>query len=317
VYAVGVLVTIVLSNDATAVVLTPAVAAAVRKAKAEPLPYLFACAFIANAASFVLPISNPANFVIFAGAMPSLPRWLAAFALPSLVSIVATFVVLALISRRDLRGTTATDVDIAQLGKSGGLALAGIGLTAVALLTASAFDAPLGATTCACGVLVFGIASLRDRAAFDGILRSISWTVLVLVAGLFVLVQGLDATGVLNLTRHGVQTLAAWPPALAVLGAAGVTAAASNVMNNLPSGLIAGESVATLHGHNALRSAIAIGIDLGPNLSVTGSLATVLWLIALRREQIDVTAWTFLRAGALVMPPALVLAVLSILTTTQ
>lgn len=219
--------------------------------------------------------------------MPTLPRWLAAFALPSLVSIVATFAVLALISRRDLRGTTSTDVGIAQLGKSGGLAFAGIGLTAIALLTASAFDAPLGATTCACGVLVFVIASLRDRAAFAGFLRSVSWTVLVLVAGLFVLVQGLDATGLLKVTSHGVQTLATWPPVLAVLGAAGVTAAASNVMNNLPSGLIAGASVATLHGHNALRAAIAIGIDLGPNLSVTGSLATVLWLIALRRKQTE------------------------------
>jgi arsenical pump membrane protein len=317
VYAVGVLVTIVLSNDATAVVLTPAVAAAVRKAKAEPLPYLFACAFIANAASFVLPISNPANLVVFAGAMPALPRWLAAFALPSLVSILVTFAALALISRRDLRGATSTDVDIAPLGKSGGIALAGIGFTAIALLTASALDAPLGATTCACGVLVFVIASLRDRTAFGDILRSVSWTVLVLVAGLFVLVQGLEATGLLDVTRQGVQTLASWRPVLAVLGAAAVTAAASNVMNNLPSGLIAGASLATLHGHNALRAAVAIGIDLGPNLSVTGSLATVLWLIALRREGIDVTAWTFLRAGVLVTPPALVLAVLSVLVTTH
>jgi arsenical pump membrane protein len=315
VYAVGVLVTIVLSNDATAVVLTPAVAAAVRKAKAEPLPYLFACAFIANAASFVLPISNPANLVVFAGAMPSLPRWLAAFALPSVVSILVTFAVLALISRRDLRGATSTDVDVTSLGNSGGIALIGIGFTAIALLTASAFDAPLGATTFACGAVVFVIASLRDRAAFADILRSVSWTVLVLVAGLFVLVQGLDKTGLLDVTRHAVHLLAAWPPVLAVLGAAAVTAAASNLMNNLPSGLIAGASVAPLHGHTALRSAIAIGIDLGPNLSVTGSLATVLWLIALRREHIHVTAWTFLRAGALVMPPALALAALSILIT--
>jgi arsenical pump membrane protein len=317
VYAVGVLVTTVLSNDATAVVLTPAVAAAVRKAKAEPLPYLFACAFIANAASFVLPISNPANLVVFAGAMPSLPRWLAAFALPSLVSIVGTFAILALTSRRDLRGPASSAGDIAQLGKSGGLALAGITLSAIALLDASAFDAPLGATTCACGALVFAIASLRDRAAFGAILRSVSWTVLVLVAGLFVLVQGLDATGMLNLASHGVQTLAAWPPVAAVLAAAAVTSAASNLMNNLPSGLIAGAGVASLHGHDALRAAVAIGIDLGPNLSVTGSLATVLWLIALRREQVDVTAWTFLRAGILVMPPALILAVLSILITTH
>ncbi|MDP9126380.1 MAG: arsenic transporter, partial [Pseudomonadota bacterium] len=53
---------------------------------------------------------------------------------------------------------------------------------------------------------------------------------------------------------------------------------------------------------------IAIGIDLGPNLSITGSLATILWLVALRREGEHVSAWQFLRVGMLVMPLALVAA---------
>jgi hypothetical protein len=65
VYLVGTMVTVFLSNDATAVVLTPAVYAAARQANAKPLPYLLICAFIANAASFVLPISNPANLVVY------------------------------------------------------------------------------------------------------------------------------------------------------------------------------------------------------------------------------------------------------------
>jgi arsenical pump membrane protein len=53
------------------VVLTPAVYAATRAARVkEPLPYLLICAFIANAASFVLPISNPANLVVFGAHMP-------------------------------------------------------------------------------------------------------------------------------------------------------------------------------------------------------------------------------------------------------
>ncbi len=65
VYAVGTAVTILMSNDATAVVLTPAILSAVRKAKVEPLPYLFVCALIANAASFVLPISNPPTWSSF------------------------------------------------------------------------------------------------------------------------------------------------------------------------------------------------------------------------------------------------------------
>ena len=55
-----------------------------------------------------------------------------------------------------------------------------------------------------------------------------------------------------------------------------------------------------------------IGIDLGPNLSITGSLATILWLIATRREGLEVTFWDFLKWGALVMPPALLVALLAL-----
>jgi arsenical pump membrane protein len=139
----------------------------------------------------------------------------------------------------------------------------------------------------------------------------------VLVAGLFVLVQGMERTGLLDLTRDAARAMASWPATLAVLGAGGSTALASNVINNLPAGLIAASSVAALHGHDAVRVAVAIGIDLGPNLSVTGSLATVLWLIALRRESIEIGAWSFLRVGALVMPPALLLALESLALTSR
>jgi len=93
VYCVGIVVTTFLSNDATAVVLTPAVLAAVKKARAKPLPYLLICAFIANAASFVLPISNPANLVLYGSNMPPLLAWLRSFAVPSVLSIGSTYLV--------------------------------------------------------------------------------------------------------------------------------------------------------------------------------------------------------------------------------
>ena len=94
IYVVGIIVTAFLSNDATAVVLTPAVYAAAKAAKAKPLPYLVVCAFIANAASFVLPISNPANLVLYGNHIPALWPWLKQFALPSILSIAATYAVL-------------------------------------------------------------------------------------------------------------------------------------------------------------------------------------------------------------------------------
>ncbi len=65
------------------------------------------------------------------------------------------------------------------------------------------------------------------------------------------------------------------------LAAAFGIAALSNVMNNLPSGLLAGGALQGAQVPHSIRDAVLIGVDLGPNLSVTGSLATVLWLIVL------------------------------------
>jgi arsenical pump membrane protein len=312
VYGVGTIVTVVLSNDATAVVLTPAVAAAVRKAEAAPLPHLLACALIANAASFVLPISNPANLVVFADRLPALGSWIAMFGVPSALAIAVTFAVLAFVVRRDLQGGLAPAGDLPPLTTNAQVTLLGIGVTAAALVAASALNWRLGMTTCAAGAVVYLVILACDRAAAIGVVRSVSWSVLVLVAGLFVLVQGMELTGLLGLTRRAAEFAAGWPPVFGILGAGLTTGFVANAINNLPAGLIAGASVATVHGHAALRAAVAIGIDLGPNLSVTGSLATVLWLIALRREQVSVSAWSFLRVGATVMPPALVLALVSL-----
>ena len=136
--------TIFLSNDATAVVLTPAVAAAVKTAKVkDPLPYLFVCAFIANAASFVLPISNPANLVIYGSHMPPLLQWLPRFAaaLRRCRSSRPIAVLRLTQNARALPTTRSTRRcrDPGPVG-AGKLAAAGIGLTAVALLASSAFD---------------------------------------------------------------------------------------------------------------------------------------------------------------------------------
>src|ERR1700693_5951951 len=143
VYGVGMLVTIFMSIDATAVVLTPAILAAVRKAKVAPLPYLFACAMIANAASFVLPISNPANLVVFHASMPPLGRWLSNFGIPSLLSIFVTFFVMRVIFRADLRGPTHLEEGSKVLNRDGKIVLGGLALMVPVLLAASAYGKDL------------------------------------------------------------------------------------------------------------------------------------------------------------------------------
>jgi arsenical pump membrane protein len=311
VYLVGTIVTIFLSNDATAVVLTPAVYAAAKRAKAKPLPYLFICALIANAASFVLPISNPANLVVYGAQMPPLKVWLAEFGLASLVSIIVTFVVLRFTQQADLTGEISRDVEVPKLSRGGHLAAGGIGLTAVVLLIASSLNWQLGLPTFLAGSATALLVVILNRLTPWEIAKDISWSVLPLVAGLFVLVEAVQGTGLLQPLVTLLPASAAYAPNATGLVMGSLVALLCNVVNNLPLGLIAG-SVSTgaqLSPH--VTGALLIGVDLGPNLSVTGSLATILWLVALRREGQAVSGWKFLKLGCLVMPPALLAALVT------
>jgi arsenical pump membrane protein len=316
IYGVGIVVTAFLSNDATAVVLTPAVAAIARAAKAkDPLPYLLICAFIANAASFVLPISNPANLVIYGSHMPPLLRWLPRFALPSVLAIGATFVSLRLTQNRALRDGIARDVEVPALSAAGRTAAFGITATAALLMLASARAWQLGLPTCLAGLATTAAVLSVSRTSPLPVLRGISWGVLPLVAGLFVLVEALNRTGLTGMIagllhaamRHGTLQ-AGWYTGV-------VLALACNIMNNLPAGLIAGTAVQAAHAPPSVTAAMLIGVDLGPNLSVTGSLATILWLTALRRDGLHVSAAQFLKLGLIVMPPALVLALAGLMVS--
>ena len=203
VYGVGIVVTAILSNDATAVVLTPAVFATARRARADALPFLFICAMVANAASFVFPISNPANLVVYDGNVPPLGAWLARFALPSLLAIAATYALLRLVFRSRLRGACAVEVQRAPLSPAGKIGLAGIIGTAIVLLAASALHFALGLPTALCGGASL-IAIWAARRQFPAAaLRGIAWSVLPLVAGLFVLADAVDRTTL-------ASTLASW-----------------------------------------------------------------------------------------------------------
>lgn len=308
VYGIGTFTTIFMSNDATAVVLTPAILTAVRKARVEPLPHLFACALIANAASFVLPISNPANLVVFHEGMPPLGRWLLAFGVPSLLSIASTYLVMRLLFRSELQGAIKGADDEgkqAKLTANGKIILGGLAFVIVVLLTASAFNKDLGLPTCLAALAVTAVVSIKAKANPVALAKEISWGTLALVAALFIMVDAIESMGALKFTTevlHRAEQLGTTGAAMAVGFLVGV---ANNLVNNLPLGLIAGGTIQTAHMKGLIANAVLIGVDLGPNLSVTGSLATILWLLALRKCDIEVSFWKFLKVGAIAMPVAL------------
>jgi arsenical pump membrane protein len=313
VYAVGTLVTVFLSNDATAVVLTPAVYAAARQARVNALPYLFVCAFIANAASFVLPISNPANLVLYGAGIPVLAVWLAQFGVSAAVAVAVTFVLLRLVMRRSLGPSFQPPQGLPALSRTGRIAAGTIILTAAGFVLASARGWPLGTVSCAFGCVVCVlVAFVRKELPFP-VLRHVAWSVLPLVAGLFVLVRAVEGTGALHSVAGWLERSAREAPDATAMLSGLTVGLGSNLVNNLPMGLLASSVAAAAHAGALLRGALLVGVDLGPNLSVTGSLATILWLIAIRREGEDVSFWRFLKVGAIVMPLSLLAALSALL----
>lgn len=308
IYGIGTLVTIFMSNDATAVVLTPAILTAVRKSKVQPLPYLFVCAFIANAASFVLPISNPANLVVFHNEMPPLAKWMLSFAVPSVLSIVATFLALRWIFRKPLRAAIEGEIEDHLLTGDGRLVLWGLAAMAAILLVASAFGKDLGLPTCLAALAITVVLSIKTRSNPLRLAREISWETLALVAGLFIMVDAMEGVGAMRLTQEWLAWAQALGPVQRTFATGFAVGIANNLVNNLPLGLIAGSTLLTAHARGLIADAVLIGVDLGPNLSITGSLATILWLIALRKEKLNISFWGFLKVGVVAMPIALLAA---------
>jgi arsenical pump membrane protein len=313
VYGIGTVVTILMSNDATAVVLTPAILTAVRKANVKPMPYLFACAIIANAASFVLPISNPANLVVFHDGIPPLARWIISFAVPSIASIATTFVAMKWIFRRELKHTIDGEPQASALSGNGRLVIAGLSAVVGVLLLVSALRMDLGLPTLIAAVEITLLISLRSKKNPLLLAREVSWQTIALVAGLFIMVETVDNIGALKFTQAWLTWAESHGSLTGALVSGFAVAIANNVVNNLPLGLIAGSTLHAAHSSGLIANVILIGVDLGPNLSITGSLATILWLLALRREQIHTGFWAFFKVGVIVMPISLITSIAAVL----
>jgi arsenical pump membrane protein len=142
------------------------------------------------------------------------------------------------------------------------------------------------------------------------VVREVPWGLLGLVAGLLLLVGGADQAG-LFAPLVGVIDAAAARGSAGLPGLVVGMALLANVINNVPSALVAGTAVGGLPpgvGRSDLAAAVLVGVNLGPNLTTIGSLATMLWLVLLRRRGLEVSALAYVRVGGLVTVPALALA---------
>jgi arsenical pump membrane protein len=311
VFVLGGIVTATLSLDTTAVLLTPIVLSFVRRLGVSARPYVIACAFVANAGSLALPVSNLTN-LIFAGAFHlAFGRFVLVMLPVQLAVLAVTYVALRSHFASDLGSfdVAALTADPAEVIPHRGYFLTTTIVLAAALVgygLAPLFGVePYGVAFVAAGALALaGIATGRVGRALLG---DVSWGVVPFVLGLFVVVQALDNLGLASALARFIAAApgGALGRALATTGA---TAVASNAMNNLPAALVARAALAQAAGDPLLVYAALVGTNVGPNVVPFGSLATVLVLTLARRSGVHVSAGAFARAGLWATPLACVVA---------
>jgi arsenical pump membrane protein len=320
--------TAVLSLDTTVVLLTPVVHETAGRLRVPPKPHVYACTHLANSASLLLPVSNLTNLLAFSVSGLTLTRFTALMALPWVVAIAVEYAGFRLFFAADLSGR-ASEPSPAQ--PSGQLARPAAepdesGIPWFALVTVTATLAGFVLTSFAglnpawaalAGVCVLGARELgrRQLTAVD-LIRAASVPFLLFVLGLGLVVQGLTAHGLGTVVG---QLIPGGSSLLVLLAIAGVAAVLANAVNNLPAVLIL-LSVLAAPGVPPAPGpllAVLIGVNIGPNLSYTGSLANLLWrrLLAARDQATDLGEFT--RLGLLTVPAALVLATVALWAALQ
>lgn len=311
VVVVGALVSALFSNDAGALVLTPVIYVLVARVGLEPLPYVLACTFVADAASLALPISNPVNVIVSDGLGLS-PISLIPVLLPmTLASVAALLGILAwqYLPRLPVRMPVPLSERMAPspptLAQRRTWAM--LGLVGLAFGVGSFAGLPLGPLMMAGWLMLVAVERRGGRRGSP--LEGIAWSLLVFVAAMTVVVAALSAAGVTAWLAELILGPVRDSPTGAFVVSAGIAAVGANLLNNLPAALVLVEAVramgmapATLHA--AALGTIA-GADLGPNLTPVGSVATLLWLVLLRQRGFEVSSWSYIRIGLIVTPVTL------------
>jgi arsenical pump membrane protein len=244
------IVTALLNLDTAVVFLTPVLLHAAGRRRCDVRPFLYGALLIANGASILLPGSNLTNLIVLAHERLSGAAVAEAMVVPWLATIVLTVAFLAAWYRPHAQAAPATAPPPLHIGTG---VLASVAATALILSLANPALPVLGV-----GLLAVARARLRPRLDLH------------VLAGLFLVAVAL---GTLARRWHGPAQLLA---GLGGVGTAAVGAAAGVVVNNLPAAAL----LAARRPPHPLP--LVVGLDLGPNLAVTGSLAAYLWYTAAR-----------------------------------
>ncbi len=299
-FALAALTTVVLSLDATVLLVTPVVVRAMRELGARERGPLYACGHLANSASLLLPISNLTNLLAFHASGLGFLHFAALMALPWAAALAVEWVVLsragaAGAARRPAEASAASAAEAPRPWPRVPLAILAVTLVGLGCSTL------LGLEPWVVGLAGAAAMTALTRPQPRALGRATQPGFVLYVLALAVTVEAVAGQGLSDVIDGALPTGTSWA---SLLGATAVAALVANLVNNLPATLLL-LPVAAAAGTPTLL-AVLIGVGIGPNLTFTGSLATLLWRRRLAADGIDVPLGEFTRLGLLTVPAALV-----------
>jgi arsenical pump membrane protein len=306
VFVLASVITAVLSLDAAVVLLTPVVFVTAARLGARPRPHVYACTHLANTASLLLPVSNLTNLLAFAASGLSFTRFAALMALPWLVAIGAEYAVFRRFFAADL-DASAPGPPAAEPPEVPVFAVVVVACTLAGFAGTSVIGVNPAWAALAGAVALAARALAQRRTTPAAVLRAANVPFLFFVLGLGIVVRAVVDNGLAGALGHMLPGGATLP---SLLGTAALAAALANVINNLPAVLVL-LPLAFPAGPGAVL-AVLLGVNIGPNLTYAGSLATLLWRRIAREHDTSVDLGEFTRLGLLTVPAALILAVVAL-----
>jgi arsenical pump membrane protein len=314
VFILGALVTTLLSLDVMVIVVTPIVYQIAVHRRLDPLPFMFACAFVANTGSMLLPISNLTNLLVYQNTGVTFIEFARTMWLAEIVAVATNFLIFLIIFRnsipRRLPRAIAAELPATDWWyyTAGGLLAA----TLVGLLACGLTGNPLSYAAIAGALIVLAVGLLGSKVVPAEIGRKISWPLIIFVIGMLIVVRSAEQTFLAG-ARAPLPDNASG----ALAAAAAICALGSDVVNNVPMTLLALQFLRNLGPsiHNAAIWGTLAGVNIGPTLTTYGSLATMLRLTAIRKRGLEVSTKLYLRVGLIAMPVILTATVFALLVT--
>ena len=309
-----------LDNVTTVLLVAPVTLLVCDRLGVPPVPFLIAEVFASNIGGTATLVGDPPNIIIASRSGLTFNDFLAVLAPFVAVVLVVLVLLCRIMFRRAFRYDPDRTAQVMALRERDAIreprlvvvSLAVLGAVLVAFVLHTVLGLEPSVVALLGGLLLLALSRLDA----GEVARDVEWPTLVFFAGLFVMVGGLVATGVIDqLARAATGAVEGklWPATMLLLWAsAGLSAIVDNIPYVATMSPIVAELVHSAGGNDqaqVLWWSLAIGADFGGNATAVGASANVVVLGIAGRAGHRITFWEFTKYGLIVTVISVALAV--------